>query len=91
MRLIAAGGHEVASGHYPLIVLVHASWLVALWLRSGTLSTVDASAGALAVAPYWCRWDGDTLWLVGSAATSVTRLVSHSICDSRAPRCSPDA
>jgi len=31
-RLIAAGGHEVASGHYPLIVLVHASWLVALWL-----------------------------------------------------------
>jgi methyltransferase len=31
-RLIAAGGHEVAPGHYPLIVLVHASWLVTLWL-----------------------------------------------------------
>ena len=31
-RLIAAGGHEVAPGHYPLIVLVHAGWLVALWL-----------------------------------------------------------
>ncbi len=30
-RLLAAGGHEVAPGHYPLIVLVHASWLAALW------------------------------------------------------------
>jgi urease accessory protein len=27
--------------------------------------------GALAVAPFWCRWDGATLWLVGSAATPV--------------------
>lgn len=32
--------------------------------------TVRAS-GALAVSPYWCRWDGATLWLVGSAATPV--------------------
>jgi methyltransferase len=31
-RLIAAGGHEVAAGHYPLIVLVHVLWLAALWL-----------------------------------------------------------
>ena len=30
-RLLAAGGHEVAPGHYPLIVLVHAAWLAALW------------------------------------------------------------
>ena len=30
-RLLAAGGHEVAQGHYPLIVSVHAAWLVALW------------------------------------------------------------
>ncbi len=27
--------------------------------------------GALAVAPFWCRWDGTTLWFVGSAATPV--------------------
>ncbi len=27
--------------------------------------------GALAVPPFWCRWDGSTLWLVGSAATPV--------------------
>lgn len=31
-RLLAAGGHEAGSGHYPAIVLVHALWLGALWL-----------------------------------------------------------
>jgi methyltransferase len=30
-RLLAAGGHEVAPGHYPLIVLVHVAWLASLW------------------------------------------------------------
>jgi len=30
-RLLAAGGHEVAPGHYPAIVAVHAAWLIALW------------------------------------------------------------
>ena len=30
-RLIAAGGHEVAPGHYPLLVAVHAGWLASLW------------------------------------------------------------
>ena len=32
---------------------------------------VVAASGSLAVPPYWCRWDGTTLWLVGSAATPV--------------------
>jgi methyltransferase len=31
-RLLAAGGHEVGAGHYPLIVAVHVAWLVTLWL-----------------------------------------------------------
>jgi methyltransferase len=30
-RLLEAGGHEVAPGHYPLIVAVHAAWLASLW------------------------------------------------------------
>ena len=30
-HLIAAGGHEVAGGHYPLIVALHVAWLAALW------------------------------------------------------------
>ncbi len=31
-RLKAAGGHEVAAGHYPLIVGLHVAWLGALWV-----------------------------------------------------------
>lgn len=30
-RLLAQGAHETGSGHYPLIVAVHALWLAALW------------------------------------------------------------
>lgn len=37
--------------------------------RAGDGSVV--ARGSLAVAPYWCRWDGTTLWIVGSAACPV--------------------
>jgi methyltransferase len=30
-RLLASGGREVAPGHYPLIVALHACWLAVLW------------------------------------------------------------
>ena len=30
-RLLAQGAHEVGASHYPLIVAVHAAWLVSLW------------------------------------------------------------
>jgi methyltransferase len=30
-RLLAHGAQEVGASHYPLIVAVHALWLVALW------------------------------------------------------------
>lgn len=30
-QLLTRGAHEVAPGHYPLIVLLHATWLVGLW------------------------------------------------------------
>jgi methyltransferase len=33
-RLLAAGGREVAPGHYPLIVAVHTAWLAALWWQA---------------------------------------------------------
>ncbi len=33
-RLIERGAHEVAPGHYPLIVAVHGLWLAALWLQA---------------------------------------------------------
>ena len=31
-RLLARGAVEVAGGHYPLMVAVHAAWLIALWV-----------------------------------------------------------
>jgi len=31
VRLLAAGGREVAPRHYPLIVALHAAWLATLW------------------------------------------------------------
>ena len=31
-RLLAQGGREVAAGHYPYIVAMHAAWLAALWV-----------------------------------------------------------
>ena len=30
-RLLAQGAREAARGHYPLIVVLHAAWLVGLW------------------------------------------------------------
>lgn len=30
-RLLARGGFEIGSGHYPLIVALHAVWLAGLW------------------------------------------------------------
>jgi methyltransferase len=31
-RLLARGAIEVAPGHYPLVVAIHAAWLIALWV-----------------------------------------------------------
>jgi methyltransferase len=41
--LLSRGAYEVAPGHYPLIVLLHASWLVGLWVF-GRTNPLD---------PYW--------------------------------------
>lgn len=41
--LLAQGAQEVAPGHYPLIVAVHAFWLAALWWL----------AAGRAVDPFW--------------------------------------
>ena len=31
-RLLARGAHEAGARHYPLIVILHAAWLIGLWL-----------------------------------------------------------
>ncbi len=45
-RLLAAGGHEVAPEHYPLIVAVHTAWLAVLWWLAPGL---EVSLGWLAI------------------------------------------
>ena len=46
--LLARGGIEVGAWHYPLIVAVHAAWLIALWMF-GRDQEVDLLALALFV------------------------------------------
>ena len=33
-RLLAEGGLEIGAGHYPLFVVLHAAWLITLFLRT---------------------------------------------------------
>ena len=42
-RLMARGAVEVAPGHYPLMVAVHAAWLISLWVM-GRDQPVDTIA-----------------------------------------------
>ena len=35
-RLLGRGGREVGAGHYPLIVAIHALWLITLWWLAPT-------------------------------------------------------
>jgi methyltransferase len=30
-KLLARGGIEIAAGHYPMVVTMHAAWLISLW------------------------------------------------------------
>jgi methyltransferase len=31
-KLLARGGIEIAAGHYPMVVAMHAAWLISLWV-----------------------------------------------------------
>lgn len=48
-RLLARGAREAAPGHYPLIVTLHAAWLVGLWLLVVGLGLGGVSWSWLAV------------------------------------------
>ena len=55
-RLVAAGGREAGSGHYPAIVALHAAWLAALWwLAPGRPISLPllASFGLVELARLW--------------------------------------
>ena len=64
-RLIARGAVEISAGHYPLVVAVHAAWLISLWLFGR-----DQPVNAIALAAYlvlqglrgWVFWTLGVRW-----------------------------
>jgi methyltransferase len=64
-KLLARGAAEIAPGHYPLIVAVHAAWLVSLWVfgRDQPLNFV-ALAGFLFLqgVRFWVVWTLGSRW-----------------------------
>ena len=64
-RLMARGAVEVAPGHYPLIVAVHAGWLISLWIF-GREQPVNIAllAGYLVLQGFrfWMLWTLGARW-----------------------------
>ena len=60
-RLIAHGGVEFGSKHYPLFVLLHGSWLASLLLVVPVEATASIELLALFVLLQFCR-----LWVIVS-------------------------
>ncbi len=70
VRLLARGGLAVADGHYPLIVVLHASWLAGLWLLAHD-APVSLSLLAVFVVLQVCR-----LWVIASLGERwTTRII----------------
>jgi methyltransferase len=69
-RLIARGAVEISAGHYPLVVAVHAAWLISLWLFGR-----DQPVNAIALAAYLVLqgFRGWVFWTLGARWT--TRIV----------------
>lgn len=87
-RLLARGATEIAAGHYPLLVALHAAWLISLWVW-GRDQPVDPLALALfvvlqglrvwVIATLGARWTTRIIVLPGEPLVSSGpyRYVSH--------------
>ena len=67
--LMARGGIEVGARHYPLIVTVHAAWLVSLWLFGR-----DQNVDALALVVF-AALEGLRVWILASLGSRWTTRV----------------
>ena len=78
-RLLARGAVELAPGHYPLVVAVHASWLISLWLL-GRDQDVNVTALAaylvLQVLRGWVFWTLAARWTTRIIVVPGEKLVS---------------
>jgi methyltransferase len=69
-RLLARGAIEVGANHYPLVVSVHAAWLVALWAWG---RDQDVNLAALAV---YLALQGLRLWILATLGPRwTTRII----------------
>lgn len=77
-RLTKAGGIETGAGHYPVMVLLHASWLVALWLFGWNASVnpwLLAAYGLLQCFRIWILASLGRRWTTRIIALPGERLV----------------
>jgi methyltransferase len=78
-RLIARGAIELSPEHYPLVVALHAGWLVSLWLfgTDQPVSTVALAAYlVLQIFRGWVFWTLGSRWTTRIIVVPGERLVS---------------
>jgi methyltransferase len=87
-KLMARGAREIAAGHYPMLVAMHAAWLISLWIW-GRDQSVDPFALAVFVvlqglrvwvlATLGSRWTTRIIVLPGEplVASGPYRYLSH--------------
>jgi methyltransferase len=69
-QLLARGAVEVASGHYPLVVAVHAAWLLSLWVFGH-----DQAVNPVALAVYLAL-QGFRIWVLRTLGSRwTTRII----------------
>ena len=71
-RLLAQGAREAASGHYPLIVALHAAWLVGLWYLAVWQPGVGVSWAWLAV---FVILQGLRVWVIATLGPRWTKRI----------------
>jgi methyltransferase len=72
-RLLAEGAREAAPGHYPLIVALHAAWLVGLWYLAVWQPGVGVSWAWLAV---FVMLQGLRVWVIAALGPRwTTRII----------------
>ena len=73
-RLLARGGVEAGAGHYPLLVLLHGAWLIALALAVAVPRDAPVYLGFLAV---FLALQGGRLWVMKSLGRYwTTRIIT---------------
>ncbi|MFL6827269.1 MAG: isoprenylcysteine carboxyl methyltransferase family protein [Bradyrhizobium sp.] len=69
-KLLARGAVEVAPRHYPLIVAMHAAWLIALWIFGRD------QAMNLVILPFYVGLQGFRFWVMRTLGSRwTTRII----------------